>query len=266
MKQLLDKAFPLLGPSRHSSFAFFYNTRPLSRAFFIAFCFGLTAHPIANASDALTAAEQRAHTKPVKNIDLDIPSQPLASALERYGDSTGREILYDSSLAIGRQSSAVRGSVTPDEALEALLAGTGLVARYMAEQSLILESAPTAQDQKAIPYMPPDRFQHYYGRIQASLRDALCLNHEARPGGYRIAARFWINAAGSVSRYERLSSTGSHDRDNDVDRTLRSLSIGEPPPLGFAQPVTIVILPKAPSVTMGCGEDHRGAQTITAGP
>jgi hypothetical protein len=251
----------LLRPARYS---FLGYARPFCRAFFIAGGLVLNTHTIAGASDALSAAEQLAQT--AQKIDLDIPSQSLASALERYGDSTGREILYNGNLAIGRRSGAVRGLLTPDEALDALLAGTGLIARYMADQSFILESASVVLEQTEMPSVPPDRLQHYYGRIQASLRDALCWNQEARPGRYRIAARFWISVAGNVSRYERLSSTGSRNLDGDVDRILRSLNIGEPPPSGFVQPVTIVILRQAPSVTMGCEEDRRGSQTTTAVP
>ena len=42
---------------------------------------------------------------------------------------------------------------------------------------------------------------HYYSRLQTSLRAALCAEADARPGGYRIALQFWIDPAGKVERF-----------------------------------------------------------------
>ena len=66
---------------------------------------------------------------------FNIPAEPLARALERYGDATGREVLYDTGLALDRRSAAVDGLLTPVEALATLLQGTGLAASFMAEPS-----------------------------------------------------------------------------------------------------------------------------------
>jgi hypothetical protein len=251
----------LFGAAGHLLFWF---ARPFCcRALSVAVGLALITPTFAGGLDAPTSAEQRGQVEPAEKINLDIPSQPLAAALERYGDITGREILYDSNLTIDRRSGAVRGSLTPEQAINALLAGTGISARYMANKSFVLEATPAALQQSPLP-SAPDRLQHYYGRIQASLRNALC--HNARPGRYRIAARFWIGPAGNVSRHERLSSTGDGDLDGDIDRTLRNLDFGEPPPSGFAQPVTIVIMPQAPGVTMGCDAVGSDWQSRKAGP
>jgi hypothetical protein len=80
----------------------------------------------------------------------------------------------------------------------------------------------------------------------------LCASSDARPGRYRIGVQLWIDAEGAVSHYERLGSTGSLERDNSVDRSLRHLRIGAAPPAALAQPVSIVVRPQAPGVTMGC--------------
>jgi len=71
----------------------------------------------------LTFSAQTAFTQDTI-LDFDILEQPLAKALERYGDITGRNVLYNSNLVIGRRSSAVQGHLSPDAALARLLGGT----------------------------------------------------------------------------------------------------------------------------------------------
>jgi outer membrane biosynthesis protein TonB len=182
-----------------------------------------------------------------ESFEFDIPAQPLAGALEAYGNITGRDVLFNSNLTVDRRSSAVRGTHTPDAALSSLLQGTGLAAQYATRNSFVLLAAPadTVAD-------PRGAVTQYYGRIQLSLQRALCASSEARPGGYRIAMRLWIDAAGNVSEYERLGSTGTSRIDEGIDRTMRGLRVGEPPPATLGQPVSIVIQPDAPGVTMGC--------------
>jgi hypothetical protein len=191
-------------------------------------------------------------------VTLDIPSQPLASALERYGDATGHEVLYNTALAQGRRSSAVKGVFTPRAALGRLLEGTGLSANFLADESFVLIPTPPADQQAASKGVAPAGQQQYYARIQRSLWDAFCRHSSIGAGDYRVAVKFWIDPSGHVSRYERLGSAGKPDLDRGIDETLRSLWIGAPPPAGFMQPVLIMIVPQAPNVTMGCDADGGG--------
>jgi hypothetical protein len=192
-------------------------------------------------------------------IAFDIPAQPLSQALELYSDATGWEVLYNSHLAEGRRSGAVQGTFTAEAALRLLLAGTGLAIRYTDLQSFVLVLAPSAPPRPspadAVAVASAATRLTYYGRIQESLRQALCRNDGARPGRYRIAVQFWIDATGGVERYRRLASTGWPETDGRIDRVLRDLRIGEPPPAGFAQPVTILVVPQTPDVTQGCDSD-----------
>jgi hypothetical protein len=57
---------------------------------------------------------------------FNIPAQRLAVALEQYSAVTGRDLLYNSNLAAGRQSNRVQGRLSADGALGLLLEGTGL--------------------------------------------------------------------------------------------------------------------------------------------
>jgi hypothetical protein len=178
---------------------------------------------------------------------FNIPAQALETALEAYGGVSGRDVLYHSNLAIGRRSNGVLGRLPPDTALAILLEGTGLSARYETGGSYVLQATPSAAD----PPLPPQVGQ-YYARIQTALRTALCVDNQVRPGTYRVAVRLWIDTEGSVLRHERLSSAGEPGLNDGIDRKLRHLRIGAPPPTGLAQPLTIVILPQADGAAVGC--------------
>lgn len=62
-------------------------------------------------------------------VTLDIPSQQLASALDKLGKAANMNIAFPTDLVLGRQSSAVKGTMTRKEALSRLLANTGLDAK-----------------------------------------------------------------------------------------------------------------------------------------
>jgi hypothetical protein len=184
-------------------------------------------------------------------ITFDIQPQPLASALDRYGDATGREVFYDAALAAGRRTGGVKGSFTAAAALQMLLEGTGLSARFMADDSFVLLPTSSPNRPPIVP-APPAAHRRYYARIQESLRDAFCRSRAAQPGRYRVVALFWIGPSGDIQRVQRLGSAGTSDIDRGVDETLRKVGLNEPPPAGFMQPVLIMIVPEAPGVTMGC--------------
>ncbi len=181
---------------------------------------------------------------------FNIPSQPLDAALSRYGDATGREALYDASLAAGRVSGDVRGVLAPDEALKRLLAGTSLAAQFVAENAFVLLLASAPHEQMAKTMSSAD--QRYYGLIQENLLSALCRSRGAHPGHYRFVAAFRIGPDGRIESPQRIGSTGSTDADQQIDSTLRNVRFREPPPAGFAQPVLILIVPQAQGVTPGC--------------
>lgn len=200
----------------------------------------------AGAANELRAADPRTRNAP---IAFDIAAQPLNAALGLYGDATGREGLYDAGLANGRISGEVRGSFPPDVALTKLLSGTGLVAEFVDDSTFVLlprsGSTATASQQPR----PPDDWR-YYGLIQASLIDALCRQHLARPGDYRLVAMVWIAPDGALQRAVRLGSTGMAEADHQIDAALGSLRLGEPPPKGFASPVLILVVPRQTSASV----------------
>jgi outer membrane receptor protein involved in Fe transport len=67
--------------------------------------------------------------QPERQADFDIPAQPLADALAAFSKQAGVQLSHDGVDLAGRRSAAVSGHHTVDEALELLLAGSGLAYR-----------------------------------------------------------------------------------------------------------------------------------------
>ena len=102
-----------------------------SRLVFISFLLGLVVH----AGFALeTSAQPR--------IPFNIPPQSLSSALLQFSETANVELLVDASLTSGRESPGVTGTYTAEEALSALLAGTGLTHRFTSGGAVTLVEAP----------------------------------------------------------------------------------------------------------------------------
>ncbi|WP_163153289.1 TonB C-terminal domain-containing protein [Bradyrhizobium uaiense] len=170
-------------------------------------------------------------------ITFDIPSQSLTSALESYGVTSKREVLYDARLATGRLSGEVRGVFAPSEALQILLDGTGLVGRLTSENAVVIvpsspsagQSSPSEVDaQKGNPVVRA----RYYAVVQERIREAFCRDAVLRPGRYRIAVQFWIAPTGTVQQTRLLSKTGDGRVDSAIESTLRGLRMKEAPPSG----------------------------------
>lgn len=100
---------------------------------------GLQAAPAfgqEQAPPAGTPPEQAA-----EQIRFAIPPQPLSSALTAFGESTGLQVLYAGDVASGVQSPGVSGTYSAEQALQILLAGTGLSYRLTDANTVTLERA-----------------------------------------------------------------------------------------------------------------------------
>ncbi len=236
-------------------------TLPAAWSLFLGACVA----DVAGFGQVVMAAESGPETR---QITFNIPAQPLAQALESYGNVTGWEVLYNSNLAVGRHSHAVQGSFTPEAALGSLLVGTGLAGRYTDERSVVLVPNPAALPSAAgaASNTPAAARSSYFGLIQNSMRTALCTEGDGQAGHYRIAAQFWIGTTGDVLRYQRLGSTGETETDRWIDQRLGHLRFGSSPPEGFAQPVTILVVPQAPDVTLDCVSRRAGLQSTKIEP
>ena len=84
----------------------------------LAVCLGSGQVVAASGSSASSEQSARQH--------FDIPAQPLAGALNQFSRQSGWEVGYTADLARDKRSAAVRGELSPAEAILQLLAGTGL--------------------------------------------------------------------------------------------------------------------------------------------
>jgi hemoglobin/transferrin/lactoferrin receptor protein len=84
--------------------------------------------------------------------DFNIPSQPLNRALRTLADQSGIQVAYRTAIASGATSPAVSGSMSTEQALSRLLAGTGLIYSFTNANTVMIGDssadahAPTAAD------------------------------------------------------------------------------------------------------------------------
>jgi hypothetical protein len=63
-------------------------------------------------------------------VDLRIPAQALSDALTAFSAQMRLQVLYEGIIAEGLRSPGISGTYTPEEALQRLLADTGLTYRF----------------------------------------------------------------------------------------------------------------------------------------
>ena len=139
---------------------------------------GVKRLPLMLAAGLLGAALSAAQAQPDPVHAFDWPRQPLHDALQRYSELTGDSVLYDAGHVADKTAPALSGRYSARDALQKLLAGSGLQAIYTTPRALMLRPLPA----KAAPDAARLR---YYGQLQARVLSALC----ARP---RCA---WANTA-----------------------------------------------------------------------
>ncbi|MCW8275444.1 TonB-dependent hemoglobin/transferrin/lactoferrin family receptor [Pseudomonas sp. PCH199] len=86
---------------------------------------------------AATPAEQPGRS--MGNYSFAIPQQSLVSALNAFTAVTGWQVGFSAELAQGMDSPGVRGSLSPEKALDRLLVGTNLSYRKLGTNNIILE-------------------------------------------------------------------------------------------------------------------------------
>lgn len=107
----------------------------------------LPALPAVAQDDAGAAAGAQAR----QTYTFDIPAKPLPQAIADFSATTGLQVLYTEQAVFDHRTEALTGSFTPMEALERLLAGSGLAARMTGERSLTIEQ--DAQSGDSEPYL-----------------------------------------------------------------------------------------------------------------
>src|SRR5689334_8268075 len=74
---------------------------------------------------------------------FDLPSQPLADSLRAVGGQTHTNILFDTPLVAGRTAPSLKGEMATDQALDRLLAGSGIRYEFLNDATVVLAAHPT---------------------------------------------------------------------------------------------------------------------------
>lgn len=90
------------------------------------------------------AAQQDADGPPTQRFD--IPAGELRAALTTYSRQTDLQLLYLAELVEGRQTQGLQGNYTAEDALAALLSGTGLQYRFSDPKTVVLQPAGRSED------------------------------------------------------------------------------------------------------------------------
>jgi outer membrane receptor for ferric coprogen and ferric-rhodotorulic acid len=106
----------------------------------------LSSHRPARACLSLLACAAALACTPILSLAapaaIDLPAQPLSDAIKALARATGTSIAADSALLAGKTAPAVRGHFEPAEALQRLLAGSGLEAAAQPQGGWLLRAAP----------------------------------------------------------------------------------------------------------------------------
>ena len=120
------------------------GARSLGRAVFPRGWLVLTTHAAAFLMavclvEAPALAQQVVPPATEDRMDFDIPSQDLNSALLSFADTAGIQLFYDAARVQDLRSTAVRGGLTPRDALTRLLAGTGITFTFSDADTVVLK-------------------------------------------------------------------------------------------------------------------------------
>jgi outer membrane receptor for ferric coprogen and ferric-rhodotorulic acid len=75
-------------------------------------------------------------------VRVDLPAQPLATSLAQLKQVTGMQVTFDAQSVAGKQAPTVRGDLEPAQALQRLLAGSGLTAAVSGNSARVIAAAP----------------------------------------------------------------------------------------------------------------------------
>ncbi|QNK67304.1 TonB-dependent siderophore receptor [Variovorax sp. PAMC26660] len=134
----------------------------------------MTPAPLALAiALALANAPLRAQTQGTPTgapLQIGIAAQPLAEALNDWARQTRIQLVVQQSLVAGKTAPAISGSLTPRQALDRLLAGSGLAAS-MEGNAAVIKTVPAASGTSTLPAVTvvADGEESATGRVQGYL-------------------------------------------------------------------------------------------------
>ncbi len=142
--------------------------------------------------------------------EFDLPAQPLGDSLRAIARQTNTNVLFDGGLVNGRKAPALKGQASADAALSELLAGTGLVARYVDGKTIVVESADKPRDALRKENAGSQSLQQSPGAGNVAEGPARIKLAQAQTGGSGESSR--VPARRSVIELEEIVVVGTHIR------------------------------------------------------
>jgi len=112
------------------------NSQGFRKARFLGFALLAASTAIVTVSAGLREAEAQQRA-----ASYSIPAGPLGAAISQFGDRANLQILYTADIVRGKRSNGVSGTISAPQALDQLLAGTGLKWRFTTNNTVTIEDA-----------------------------------------------------------------------------------------------------------------------------
>ncbi|MBO9356999.1 hypothetical protein GG851_23665 [Bordetella petrii] len=171
-------------------------------------------------------------------LQFNIPAQALDTALLRYQALTGQSVFYETRLASGKQSTAVKGRHSARQALRRMLAGTGLTAQIVNGRSVMLKPEVRLEPEASL-VASAQAVRRYDGQTQLRLGRALCGLPGLLSGRHRVALRYWVDSAGRIEAL-KVRIAAAPELEQGVEAALMGRFVGAPPP-GVARSAVVLI-------------------------
>ncbi|MET4577438.1 TonB-dependent receptor [Ottowia thiooxydans] len=112
-----------------------------------------TLAPLALAAVLAVSVGSMAHAQTAQAISVSIATQPLGQALNEFARQAGLQLSFPAALVTGRTAPPVSGSFTAQQALDRLLAGSGLEARVNGNE-VVVRRMPAPESSSATTLSP----------------------------------------------------------------------------------------------------------------
>ncbi len=200
------------------------------------------------------AGDRRSDHVGTMPVMLDIPSQPLETALKAFSGATQVALFYESSVISGRRSFALHGEFPADTGLRQMLQGTGLSITSFERGTITILPTMASDEASEVKRAKAGmvEFSHYLASVQKSLDLAFCHAPAVATDPDEMLVRLWVAPSGEVRQADLLSGTGSDDRDRIYLATLGALAIDARPPAAMPQPINLMLRPKQSVRSASC--------------
>lgn len=178
-----------------------------------------------------------------QKITVNLPAQPLAASLKALSAKIGLNITYNDKLVSDKQAPALSGSMRSKEALQKLLANTGLEVK-LNDQTLYIQRIPTRAADKSVEIDKVEvRAKKFY---EVGPMPGLALTKEEIPGNVQSITAKEIKDSHALSLTDlmnsKLQSVNVNDyQSNPFQMDLQYRGFTASPQLGTAQGISVFL-------------------------